>query len=53
MDSRRLGRCQNSLRRGVGIETRDILRDGAVEQLDRLRQITPPFAKMLGVPLVE
>ena len=35
----RLGRAADRLRRGIGIEARNVLRDGAVEQFDVLRHV--------------
>ena len=38
---------------GLGIEAADVLRDGAGEQLDVLRQVADMAAEHVGRPLVE
>ena len=47
------GGCDDRVAFGVGIEARDILGDGAVEQLDILRQVAQMASERIGRPLVE
>ena len=51
--ARLLGRLMTASGSALGLEAGDVLADGAVEQLDVLRQVADVPAERLGRPLIE